>query len=70
MNAFGGYKVQGKTEDAAAQLIKDAKAHDNAGASIVLMECVPADLARQITKACIALQSALVQVKIAMGKFW
>lgn len=50
VNAFGGYKVQGKTEDAAAQLIKDAKAHENAGASMVLMECVPADLACQITQ--------------------
>lgn len=50
VNAFGGYKVQGKTEDAAAQLIKDAQAHAAAGASIVLMECVPAPLARQITQ--------------------
>ena len=50
VNSFGGYKVQGKTEDAAAQLIKDAKAHAEAGASLVLMECVPAPLARQITQ--------------------
>lgn len=50
VNAFGGYKVQGKTEDAANQLIKDANAHTKAGASIVLMECVPAELARQITQ--------------------
>ena len=50
VNAFGGYKVQGKTEDVANQLIKDANAHAKAGASIVLMECVPAELARQITQ--------------------
>ena len=50
VNAFGGYKVQGKTEDAAAQLIKDAQEHAAAGASVVLMECVPASLARQITQ--------------------
>ena len=50
VNAFGGYKVQGKTETAATVLLEDAKAHDGAGASMVLMECVPAKLAEQVTQ--------------------
>lgn len=50
VNSFGGYKVQGKDDAAAAQLIKDAQEHAAAGASVVLMECVPASLARQITQ--------------------
>ena len=39
VHAFGGYRVQGKGDKAAA-LMNDAKAHDEAGAAIVLMECV------------------------------
>ncbi|MBP6115489.1 MAG: 3-methyl-2-oxobutanoate hydroxymethyltransferase [Neisseriaceae bacterium] len=51
VNAFGGYKVQGKTDAAAEALLSDAKAHEAAGASIVLMECVPAGLAKKVTEA-------------------
>ncbi|WP_165008094.1 3-methyl-2-oxobutanoate hydroxymethyltransferase [Neisseria yangbaofengii] len=47
--AFGGYKVQGRGDKARA-LLNDAKAHDEAGAAIVLMECVPAQLAKQVTE--------------------
>lgn len=50
VNAFGGYKVQGKG-DAAKQLLEDARAHEEAGAAMVLMECVPASLARDVTLA-------------------
>jgi 3-methyl-2-oxobutanoate hydroxymethyltransferase len=50
VNAFGGYKVQGKSETAARALLSDAKAHDAAGASLVLMECVPAALAKEVTQ--------------------
>lgn len=50
VNTLGGYKVQGKTQAAANQLLTDAQAHEAAGASIVLMECVPADLAYHITQ--------------------
>lgn len=49
VNAFGGYKVQGKTDAAARQLIADAQAHEQAGASMVLLECVPAEIAKEIT---------------------
>ena len=48
--AFGGYKVQGRGDKAEA-LLHDAEAHDAAGAAIVLMECVPAALAKRVTKA-------------------
>ena len=41
INAFGGHKVQGKTEEAARKLIEDAKAVEEAGAFAVVLECVP-----------------------------
>ena len=50
INAFGGYKVQGKTEKDAQQLIDDAKAVQEAGASMLVLECVPAALAGKITQ--------------------
>lgn len=50
INAFGGYKVQGKTEVAAKKLIEDAKAVEAAGAFAVVLECVPAKLAKLVTE--------------------
>ena len=50
INAMGGYKVQGKSKEAAQKLIDDAKAVEDAGASMVLMECVPSKLAKKITE--------------------
>lgn len=50
INALGGYKVQGKTESDAQKLIDDAKAVQEAGASMLVLECVPAELAAKITK--------------------
>ena len=49
VNAFGGFKVQGKTEEAARQLIEDAKAVEAAGAFMVVLECVPEKLAKIIS---------------------
>ncbi|MGQ5523881.1 3-methyl-2-oxobutanoate hydroxymethyltransferase [Chitinimonas sp. PSY-7] len=49
VHAFGGYKVQGRTENDADQLKRDAKALEAAGAAVVLMEMVPATLAKEIT---------------------
>ncbi len=49
VNTFGGYRVQGKNEDDAARIRADARALADAGASMVLMECVPAGLAASIT---------------------
>lgn len=50
VNAFGGFKVQGKDLNAAQKLIEDAKAVEAAGACMVVMECVPAKLAAKITE--------------------
>lgn len=49
INAFGGFKVQGKTEEAARRLISDAKAIEEAGAFAVVLEGIPAKLAEIIT---------------------
>jgi 3-methyl-2-oxobutanoate hydroxymethyltransferase len=48
VNAFGGYKVQGRGEDG-ERLIRDAKALQSAGAFSVVLECVPAELAERVT---------------------
>jgi 3-methyl-2-oxobutanoate hydroxymethyltransferase len=50
VNAFGGYKVQGKSGEAAAKLLEDALAVQEAGAFAVVLECVPAKLATLITE--------------------
>ena len=49
INAFGGFKVQGKDFEAAQKLIEEAKAVEAAGACMVVLECVPAKLATKIT---------------------
>ncbi|MCD8180105.1 MAG: 3-methyl-2-oxobutanoate hydroxymethyltransferase [Firmicutes bacterium] len=51
VNAFGGFKVQGKSLEDARRVIEDAKAVEKAGAFAVVLECVPAALAEYITKA-------------------
>ncbi len=50
VNAFGGYKVQGKTFEKARKILNDAKAVEQAGAFAITLECVPADLATLITE--------------------
>ncbi len=50
VNAFGGFKVQGKGEEAARQLVLDALAIQEAGAFSVVLECVPPKLAALISK--------------------
>ncbi len=47
----GGFRVQGRERDAAAEMIESAKSLESAGADIVLLECVPADLGKAITEA-------------------
>jgi 3-methyl-2-oxobutanoate hydroxymethyltransferase len=49
VNALGGYRVQGKTANAAELLIRDARAVEAAGAFAVVLEAVPRELAAQIT---------------------
>ena len=48
INTLGGYRVQGKTDDSVDRLLADAKAHEQAGAAIVLMEA--ATLAKRVTE--------------------
>ncbi|MFG3098992.1 3-methyl-2-oxobutanoate hydroxymethyltransferase [Streptomyces sp. NPDC048182] len=45
-----GYRVQGRGEEAAAQLLRDAKAVQDAGAFAVVLELVPAELAAEVTR--------------------
>jgi 3-methyl-2-oxobutanoate hydroxymethyltransferase len=51
VHTFGGYRVQGKTEDAAERLVADARALEAAGAAFVLMEAMPAAVAKRVTEA-------------------
>jgi 3-methyl-2-oxobutanoate hydroxymethyltransferase len=50
VNIFGGYKIQGRDQEKADRMVKDALALQEAGAQIVLLECVPASLAERITQ--------------------
>jgi len=50
VHAMGGFKVQGKREDAAARVLRDAKALEDAGAYAIVLEAIPPDLAAQITQ--------------------
>ena len=45
----GGFRVQGREEDAARRMLDNAKAHEAAGADIVLLECIPSELGKRIT---------------------
>ena len=50
VNAFGGFKMQGKTERAARALLADAAALEEAGAFAIVLELVPIELARLVTE--------------------
>lgn len=50
INAFGGFKVQGKGKEAAQRLLDEARAVEEAGAFAVVLECVPAKLAKKISE--------------------
>jgi 3-methyl-2-oxobutanoate hydroxymethyltransferase len=49
VHQLGGYRVQGKSEPEAQQLLQDAKALSDAGAGLLVLEMIPATLAQQIT---------------------
>jgi len=51
VNKLGGYKVQGRDVRAAEDMLADARAMESAGADALLLECVPATLAGEITAA-------------------
>lgn len=63
VNAFGGYKVQGKSEEAAKKLMEDAQAVQEAGAFALVLECVPSKLAALITE-----KLDIVTIGIGAGK--
>ncbi|MEZ5435068.1 MAG: 3-methyl-2-oxobutanoate hydroxymethyltransferase [Pseudomonadales bacterium] len=50
VNKFGGYRVQGRDTDQAKQIIYDAKSLEEAGADLLVLECVPTPLATEITR--------------------
>jgi 3-methyl-2-oxobutanoate hydroxymethyltransferase len=50
VNAFGGFRVQGKTREAGEQLLRDARAVEAAGAFSVVLESIPRELAARITR--------------------
>ncbi|HEY5626650.1 MAG TPA: 3-methyl-2-oxobutanoate hydroxymethyltransferase [Nitrospira sp.] len=50
VHQYGGYKVQGKGQTQAHALVADAKALESAGASAIVLEAIPADLAKTITE--------------------
>lgn len=51
VHSLGGYKVQGKMEDQAAKLLDDARALEAAGVFALVLEAIPAELARRVTQA-------------------
>ena len=50
MHQFGGYRVQGKGEDAEHKLIEDAVELEAAGAGLIVLEAIPAKLGEQVTQ--------------------
>jgi len=62
VNAYGGWKKQGKTREEADRVLADAKAVEAAGAFAVTLECIPSDLAAEITAAL-----SIVTVGIGAG---
>ncbi|WP_100752495.1 MULTISPECIES: 3-methyl-2-oxobutanoate hydroxymethyltransferase [Vibrio] len=52
VNIFGGFKVQGREQDKADRMVRDALALQEAGAQIILLECIPKELAARITEVC------------------
>ncbi len=50
VNKLGGFRVQGREDDQAKALLKDAQQLDKAGADLLVLECVPTELAKEITE--------------------
>ena len=51
VHQLGGYRVQGRSEEAARQLLEDARAIEQAGAAMLVLEAIPAALAKEVTAA-------------------
>jgi len=63
IHQLGGYRVQGRTEEAAARLLEDAKALEQAGAFAIVLETIPTPLAALITQ-----RTSLPTIGIGAGK--
>lgn len=64
VNKFGGFRVQGRKAEDAAILAEDARILQEAGADVIVLECVPEALARQITR-----DSRIPTVGIGAGRY-
>ncbi len=64
IHQLGGFKVMGKTTEAAVRLIRDAEALDEAGAFSIVLECVPEPLSKLITQ-----RVSVPTIGIGAGKF-
>ncbi len=62
LHTFGGFKVQGRTLEAAEALLRDAKAVEEAGAFSMVLECIPSEVAREITA-----RSGILTIGIGAG---
>jgi 3-methyl-2-oxobutanoate hydroxymethyltransferase len=51
VNAYGGYKIQGRGDEAAHAIVRDARALEELGAFAVVLECIPAALGEEVTAA-------------------
>ncbi|HYC43917.1 MAG TPA: 3-methyl-2-oxobutanoate hydroxymethyltransferase, partial [Burkholderiales bacterium] len=51
VHQFGGFKVQGKVQDAAERMLEEAQLLEAAGAGMIVLEAIPAALAKKITAA-------------------
>lgn len=65
VNQLGGFKVQGKSAEAAQKLLDDARALEQAGAFAIVLECVPEALAAKVTE---SLETAAT-IGIGAGKY-
>jgi len=64
VNILGGYKVQGKTDDAKKKLIESAKALEKAGVFSIVLECVPEEVSKEITESI-----SVPTIGIGAGRF-
>ncbi|MCV6623578.1 MAG: 3-methyl-2-oxobutanoate hydroxymethyltransferase, partial [Cellvibrionaceae bacterium] len=51
VNKLGGFKIQGRDDKQAETILRDAKLLDEAGADLLVLECVPSELAKRVTEA-------------------
>ncbi len=63
VHQLGGYRVQGRGEEPARQLLEDARAIEQAGAAMVVLEAIPATLGKQVTEAL-----SIATIGIGAGK--